>query len=61
MVSGELGVEPGTVLLARLSRHLGVSTILPVILTQPHTDTETLQLINMELEELGRHVSLQQK
>ena len=54
-------MEPSTVLLARLSRHLGISTILPVILTQPHTDTETLQLINMELEELGRHVSLQQK
>merc|ERR1719397_1803456 len=39
-------------LLAWLFRHLGIPTILPVILTQPNTDTETLQLINMELEEL---------
>lgn len=52
MVHSEQGVEEHTRTLYHLARHLGVPTILPVV-NMPVHDPETLELVVMELEELG--------
>ena len=36
----------------RLARHLGTQVILPVVITREDTDTETLDLVLMELGEM---------
>ena len=51
VVSPEHGVEEDTRLFAQIAGHLGVKLIIPVISMREDTDTETVDLVNMELLE----------
>merc|ERR1719187_3215841 len=53
VISPHHGVEEDTKLFAYLAGHLGVKLIVPVISMREDTDTETVDLINMELMELS--------
>ena len=52
VVSPDHGVELETKLFAVMAHHLGVKLILPVISMREDTDTETVELVNMELQDL---------
>ena len=52
VLSPDHGVEKDTKLFAIMAYHLGVKLIVPVISMREGTDTETVDLVNMELQEL---------
>jgi len=57
VISPDHGVEEDTKLFAYIANHLGIKTIVPVISMREDTDSETVDLINMELQELNDIVS----
>ena len=57
VLSPDHGVERETKLFALMAHHLGVKLIIPVISMREDTDTETIDLVNMELQELENVLS----
>ena len=57
VVSPDHGVEQETKLFALMAHHLGVKLIVPVISMREGTDTETVDLVNMELQDLQEILS----